>query len=84
MLPRRDNCQQSEHIFCWRLRSGGDLDSFLDENSAIVDMRTLEKVYWMAVSQKWGHLWLDKSQQDPDLMFHPDGLGSPPIKISEL
>ena len=76
--------QQSEHIFVWRLRSGGDLDSFLDENSAIVDMRTLEQVYWMAVSKPYGHLWLDKSKQDPDEMFHPDGLGTPPIKVSEL
>ena len=74
--------QNSEHVLVWRLRSGGDLDSFLDENSAIVGVDKLQELYWTAVRKPYGYLWVDKSTNDEDEMFPPDGLGPPPVKIT--
>ena len=73
--------QQSEHVLCWRLRSSGDLDSFLDENSAIVPMDQLQQIYWKAVSKPYGYLWLNKTATDDDDIFHPYGLGTPGEKL---
>ena len=74
--------QNSEHILTWRLRSASDLDSLLEENSAIVDLDTLQEMYWKAVRKPYGYLWIDKSTNDEDEMFHPNGLGTPPEKIT--
>ena len=74
--------QQSEHILCWRLKSSGDLDSFLEENSAIVPMQTLQEIYWKAVSKPYGYLCLNKTATDDDDLFHPDGLATPGEKIT--
>ena len=73
--------QQSEHVLCWRLRSSGDLDSFLDENSAIVPMDQIQQIYWKAVSKPYGYLWLNKTATDDDDIFHPYGLGTPGEKL---
>ena len=66
----------------WRLRSAGDLDSLLEENSAIVGIDKLEEMYWKAVRKPYGYLLIDKSTNDEDEMFHPHGLGSAPEKIT--
>ena len=44
----------------------------------------LYSVYLQATSKPYGYLWLNKAADDDDDIFHPDGLGTPGLKISSL
>ena len=74
----------SDHELIWRLRNGQDLDSWLSENEALVGRDLLYSVYLQATSKPYGYLWLNKAADDDDDIFHPDGLGTPGLKISSL
>jgi hypothetical protein len=52
----------------WRLRSFTELESLLEELSAIHDKKTLLALYEQAVSQPYG-FWLVKLTDRPDRMF---------------
>ena len=53
----------------FRQRSKFDLDAFLEENSAIVDRKTLEAMYRKATSQDHGFLYLNLMERDANKMF---------------
>ena len=72
----------SDHEFIWRLRNGGDLRAWVEENSAIVGEEKLMQIYNSAVLKPFGYLWLKKVATDDNDLFHPDGLGTPGVKIT--
>ena len=56
-------------LICFRLRNLKDLEAVIEENSAIATKETLMKVYDHATREKYGFLYIDLMQSDPDLMF---------------
>jgi hypothetical protein len=73
----------SDHEFIWRIRNGGDLNAWLDENSAIVGMDKLMEIYTAATSRPFSYLWLKKVATDDNDLFHPDGLNTTGVQITE-
>ena len=71
----------SDHEFVWRIRNGGDLHAWLEENSAIVGMDKLMEIYKSAVLKPYGYLWLKKTATEDSDLFHPEGLGTPGVNI---
>jgi len=57
-----------QFICIWRLRSWTELDSLLEELSAIHDKRTLLALYEEAVSKPFG-FWMVLLTESPDNMF---------------
>ena len=53
----------------FRQRSVRDLISFLEENSAVVDKKTLEAMYNYATSKPYGFMMVDL-MRPVDQMFH--------------
>jgi hypothetical protein len=53
----------------WRLKNRADLDAVLDENSALVDKKTLEKLYRVATEQPFEFLHINKRASTVDEMF---------------
>ena len=72
----------SDHEFVWRLRNGGDLHAWLEENSAIVGLDKLMEIYTNATSRPYGYLWLKKTATDDNDLFHPNGLNTPGVQIT--
>ena len=60
---------QATATFTFRLRSMQDLDTWLNENSAVYDKKTLKKIYDLATSPRFGFLYMDLMQHDPSKMF---------------
>ena len=58
----------SDDLF-WRLKNRADLDAMLDENSALVDRKTLEKLYRKATEEPFQFLHIDKRASTVDEMF---------------
>ena len=54
----------------FRQRSKFDLDAFLEENSAIVDRKSLEAMYRKATGQDHGFLYLNLMERSADKMFY--------------
>jgi hypothetical protein len=71
----------SDHELVWRLRNGGDLKAWLEENSAIVGEDKLLEIYRKATDPQYGYLWLNKAASSDDELFHM-GLGAPGEKIA--
>ena len=57
-----------QFLMVWRLRSYTELESLLEELSAIHDKKTLMALYEQAVSQPYG-FWLVNLTERPDRMF---------------
>ena len=51
---------------------------------AIVGRDLLHAIYRQATNKPFGYLWVNKAADDDDDIFHPDGLGTPGLKISSL
>jgi len=60
---------QATATFTFRLRSMQDLDTWLNENSAVYDKKTLMKIYQTATTPRFGFLYMDLMQHDPSKMF---------------
>jgi len=60
---------QATHTFTFRLRSMQDLDTWLNENSAVYDKKTLKRIYDVATSPRFGFLYMNLMEHDPSKMF---------------
>ena len=56
-------------LYVYRLRNQKDLDTFIDEVSAILDKKTLLKLYKKATSEPYSFLYVKLSSQDINKMF---------------
>ena len=56
-------------LFIFRMRNAKDLEAIVEENSALADKDTLLRVYDQATREKYGFLYVDLMQSDPNLMF---------------
>ena len=61
---------QATHIFTFRLRSMQDLETWLNENSAVYPKDTLLQLYNYCVKQPYGFLYQNLMAQNADEMFH--------------
>ena len=57
------------HLFIYRLRNYGDLESIVEELSAIYDKKTLLQIYHEAVSEDYSFLYINLMQKDKSKMF---------------
>ena len=53
----------------FRLRNNKDNTAILEENSAVVNSKVLEKMYDMATSKPFGFLLILLTETDPNKMF---------------
>lgn len=60
---------QATHTFTFRLRSMPDLDTWLNENSAVYDKKTLLEIYKTATTPRFGFLYMNLMAHDPRDMF---------------
>ena len=60
---------QATHTFTFRLRSMQDLDTWLNENSAVYDKKTLMAIYQRATQPRFGFLYMNLMAHDPKDMF---------------
>ena len=60
---------QATHTFTFRLRSMQDLDTWLNENSAVYDKKTLLEIYKMGTTPRFGFLYMNLMAHDPKDMF---------------
>ena len=59
----------ADTLYVFRLRNYQDLNTFLDEVSAIVDKKTLLKMYKTATDENFGFLTVKLTQRDKSKMF---------------
>ena len=52
------------HLFIYRLNKYGDLESIVDELSAIYDKKTLLQIYHEAVSEEYSFLYVNLISKD--------------------
>ena len=57
------------HLFIYRLRNYGDLESIVEELSAIYDKHTLLQIYHEAVSEEYSFLYVNLMPKDKRKMF---------------
>ena len=57
------------HLFIYRLRNCGDLESIVEELSAIYDKKTLLQIYHEAVSEDYSFLYVNLMSKDTQHMF---------------
>ena len=57
------------HLFIYRLRNYGDLESIVEELSAVYDKKTLLKIYHEAVDEPYSFLYVNLIQKDKRKMF---------------
>ena len=57
------------HLFIYRLRNYGDLESIVEELNAIYDKKTLLQIYHEAVSEDYSFLYVNLMQKDKSKMF---------------
>ena len=57
-------------LYVYRLRNMKDLDSFIDEVSAVLDKKTLFKIYNIATSEPFSFLYLKLATKDNNVMVY--------------
>ena len=57
------------HLFIYRLRNYGDLESIVEDMSAIYDEKTLLQIYHEAVSEEYSLLYINIMSKDKRKMF---------------
>ena len=62
---------QATATFTFRLRSMQDLDTWLSENSAVYDKKTLMKMYKAATTPRFGFLYMNLMAHDPETCSSP-------------
>ena len=60
---------QATATFTFRLRSMQDLETWVQENSAVFDKKTLMKIYKAATDPRFGFLYMNLMAHDPRDMF---------------
>ena len=60
---------QATHTFTFRLRSMQDLETWLNENSAVYDKKTLLAIYQRATQTRFGFLFMNLMAHDSKDMF---------------
>ena len=56
-------------LYVFRLRSSQDLNTVIEENSALVDKATLMKVYRLATAEPFSFLYVNLQEKTLDQMF---------------
>ena len=56
-------------LYVFRLRSSQDLNTVIEENSALVDKATLMKVYRLATAEPFSFLFINLQEKTLDQMF---------------
>lgn len=57
-------------LYVFKLRNQSDLDSFLDETSALIDKKTMLQLYHEATDEPYGFLYIKLSSRDLNDMFY--------------
>ena len=57
------------HLFIYRLRNYGDLESIVEELSAVYDKKTLLQIYHEAIDEPYSFLYVNLMQKDKRKMF---------------
>ena len=57
------------HLFIYRLRNYGDLESIVEELSAVHDKKTLLQIYHEAVDEPYSFLYVNLTQKGKRKMF---------------
>ena len=57
------------HLFIYRLRNHNDLESIVEELSAIYDKKTLLQIYHEAASEDYSSLYVNLMGKDKSKMF---------------
>lgn len=57
-------------LMIFKLRNGQELETFLTENSAILDKKKLLKIYEKATEKKYDFLYVNLMASDPNNMFY--------------
>ena len=57
------------HLFMYRVRNCNDLESIVEELSAIYDKKTLLQIYHEAVSEEYSSLYVNLMSKDERKMF---------------
>jgi len=57
-------------LYVFKLRNQADLDAFLEETSAILDKKQMEKIYRLAVNEPYGFLYVKLTSRDINDMFY--------------
>ena len=57
------------HLFIYRLRNYGDLESIVEELSAVYEKKTLLQIYHEAVDEPYSFLYVNVIQKDKRKMF---------------
>ena len=57
-------------LYVYRLRNMKDLDTFIDEVSAVFDKKSLLEIYHMATSEPYSFLYVKLTAKDKNEMFY--------------
>jgi hypothetical protein len=57
-------------MYLFRLRTAQDLESFLDEFSALADKKIIEHIYRQATDEPYGFLYIKLASRDINHMFY--------------
>jgi hypothetical protein len=60
----------ASELYVYRLRNYRDLESFIEEVSAVVDKKTLMQIYNMATSEPYSFLYVNLRAKTKDNIFH--------------
>ena len=60
----------ASELFVFRLRNNQDLQTFIDEVSALVDKQTLLEMYKMATKEAYSFLYIKVTAKDINDMFY--------------
>jgi hypothetical protein len=71
---------QTTDEIIFKLRNAKDLESWIEESSALAPKETIMEIYRRAISKPYGFLWLKKTAKDPSDIFHI-GFGTSGEKI---
>ena len=71
---------QTTDEIVFKLRNAKDLESWIEESSALADRDIIFEIYKRAISKPYGFLWLKKTAKDPNDIFHI-GFGTEGEKI---
>jgi hypothetical protein len=78
LLPQLRNLQQlpllfvlnATELYIYRLRNYKDLETFIDEVSAVTDKKTLMQIYNLATSEPYSFLYVNLRAKKVSEMFH--------------
>ena len=57
-------------MYLFKLRNKADMDSFLEEFSALADKKTIEKIYKLATDEPYGFLYVKLAAKSLNDMFY--------------